>query len=377
MAAGSAAPAVAAGSTAIPGDPVADVATFGWRDAILGAARLVRDRPALIGVGLLGFLARGGQVAFLLPIVALPTPIGIANFIGGTALTGAGASEGLVRLIVTGVLLVIVAVVAGISLGAAADVLLGREAIAFALERQAGVVTEADRRAIEREARARLPLDAGLLGRVVLVRAIALLPVAAATAWATARLVAAGYHQLILPDDLRVPLALRILLEAIDGAVVVLIVWLGAEFVGGLAVRHVLVGGRSVPGAFLAALTDLVRRPGTTIATFLLGTAGLLLVAGPTLVLAAALWSRLQSLLADDVLVLLLLPATFLFVLVWAGGLVAIGAVSTWRGLAGGIDVLRGKRLAQRVSVVWRALAPGSESSVVATPSGPVGLEER
>jgi hypothetical protein len=57
------------------------------------------------------------------------------------------------------------------------------------------------------------------------------------------------------------------------------------------------------------------------------------------------LWSRLQSLLADDVPVLLLLPATFVFVLVWTGGLVAVGIVAAWRSIAGTLDVARGGRI--------------------------------
>jgi hypothetical protein len=177
--------------------------------------------------------------------------------------------------------------------------------------------------------------------QVFLIRLVTLAPVALAVAWGTARLVAAGYHQLILPDDLAVPLGLRILFEALDAAVVVLAVWLVSEWIGGMAVRHVVVSGRSVPMAFVEALAGIVRRPLTSVATYVLGVGALAVTAGPTLMIAAMVWSRLQALLADDVTILLLVPATLVFVLVWGGGLLAVGAVVGWRSILGNLDVLR------------------------------------
>ncbi len=317
------------------------VVAIGWREAMRAAVAAVRERPALIGVGLLGFLARGGLVAFLLPIVVLPTPTGISNFIGGTALTGAGASDPLIRLIAAGIALVVAIVLAGVVLGAVADVLLARAALAFGLAQAGGSVTAEGRDAAEREAAATIRVSPSLVGQLVAVRLIALIPVALAVAWGTARLVAAGYHQLILPDDLTVPLALRILLEALDAAVVVIVVWLAAELVGGVAVRDVILGRRSAPAAIVAAIAGLVRRPVTSVATYVLGLMALALVAGPTLLGAAVLWGRLQAMLSDDVHVLVALPVTFVFVVVWGGGLALTGAVTAWRSVFGSLDVLR------------------------------------
>jgi hypothetical protein len=314
---------------------------MGWRAAMATAASVVRRRPVLAAVGLLGFLARGGLVAFLLPIVALPTAIGIANFIGGTALTGSGASDGLIRLIVAVVALVVGSLAVGAVLGAIADVLLAREAIAAATAFRDGLVTEPGRARAMAAAVAATHVTPWLVGRLLVVRAFALLPVGLAIAWAATRLVAAGYHQLILPDDLTLPLAVRILLEALDAAVVVLVVWLVAEWVGGAAARQVIVGRRSTGAAFAVAVAGIVRRPLTSLATYGLGVVGLAVAAGPALLVAAVLWSRLQALLADDVPALLLLPATFVFVLVWTGGLAAVGVVTAWRSAAGTLDVLR------------------------------------
>ena len=67
----------------------------------------------------------------------------------------------------------------------------------------------------------------------------------------------------------------------------------------------------------------------------------LALVAGPTLLGAAVLWGRLQAMLSDDVHVLVALPVTFVFVVVWGGGLALTGAVTAWRSVFGSLDVLR------------------------------------
>lgn len=300
----------------------------------------------------MGFLARGGLVLFALPIVVLPTPIGISIFLGGTALTGSGASDGLILLIVAGVLLVMGLVAAGLVIEAFADVVLGREAATFARDR-AGEAAPGRRHpepvaagwavtgTLDRDHQPVEPGFSSMLGRLVILRAMTLVPIAFAVAWATSRLVAAAYHQLILPDDLTIPLAVRILVEAVDAAVVVVVVWLVAELFGGIVVRHVILGGRSAAGAAAAAIRQVARRPLTAVVTFILGVLGLVITAGPLLLLAAALWSRLQALLADDAPAVQLLPATFVFVLVWAGGLVVVGTVVTWRGLLGSLDLLR------------------------------------
>ncbi len=369
---------ITARSSAASAEPAATSAriprpgVIGWRDSVRAATATLRERPAVIGVGLLGFLARGGLVAFLLPVVALPTPIGISTFIGGTALTGSGASEGLVRLIALGIAIVAGAIALGTVLGAIADVLLVREGVAAARVLERGAVTDHRREAIRREVAAVIAVRPGLMTSLLLVRALTLLPVALAVAWGTTRLVAAGYHQLILPDNLTLPLGLRILIEALDAAVVVVAVWLGAELVGGIAVRQVIVHNRSATTSLVLAVIGLVRRPVTTAATFILGVAGLAIAAGPPLLLAAAMWSRLQAFLADDVAILLLLPATFIFVSVWGAGLLTVGVVASWRGILGTLDVVR----AGPVNVVMSG-PPDLDSSGLVAALPEVGLPGR
>jgi hypothetical protein len=373
------------GGMAGDGTPVAQAGTaplrMTWMEAAIAAAAVVRNRPALVAVGLLGFLARGGLALFLLPIVVLPTPIGISNVIGGTALTGSGASDGLVRLIVAVVLLVLGLVALGVVVGAKADVMLARATLAALRE---GPGREESGRAVTGAARAGAgwsPADAGsdagppgsgsLVARLAVVRIVVLVPVAAAATWAASRLVAAGYHELILPDDLSVPLPIRILVGALDAAAVLTAVWLLAELLGGLAVRHVILTRRSIPGAIAASIAGCVRRPLTTGATWFLGLVVLIVTAGPTLVLAAALWNRLQVLLADAAPVVLLVPATFVFVLVWGGGLLLVGAGVTWRSVLGNLDMLRAGPTA---GAAGPAGAAGSAGAAGAGPAHPVAF---
>ena len=44
-----------------------------------------RERPALWIVALCGFLARGGIVLLVLPMIPLPSTVGMATFVGPTS----------------------------------------------------------------------------------------------------------------------------------------------------------------------------------------------------------------------------------------------------------------------------------------------------
>src|SRR5687767_650785 len=48
-----------------------------WSGGLVSALLLTLERPTDWAIALAGFLARGGLIAFLLPIVVVPTPAGI------------------------------------------------------------------------------------------------------------------------------------------------------------------------------------------------------------------------------------------------------------------------------------------------------------
>jgi hypothetical protein len=224
--------------------------------------------------------------------------------------------------------------------GAVADVLMMRAAMVVKL---GGGSAAQGLDLVDRDAAHRIPLAGQVVLRVTLVRLIALVPAALAGAWAASRLVATTYHQLILPDDLAMPLALRALRDAADAAAVVVVIWLVGEFVGGLAARHLIARGGWTLAAFSRSLAAAVRRPGASLATFVLPTVSVAALAAPVLIASTILWSQLQGLLADDSAVLLIVPVTFLFVAVWGGGLLLVGLVATWRGLLASLETLRSR----------------------------------
>jgi hypothetical protein len=309
---------------------------LGWRASAVIAASAIRAQPGLIGPGLLGFLSRGGLVLFLVPILVLPTPAGIGTFIGGTALTGAGATDSLIRLVVAIAISALIGMIAGLVGGSVSDVLLMRAAASARIERQHGD----DPVAADEEALRRVPLDAAIVARLTVVRLISILPLAILGGYGAARLGSAIYHQLILPEDLDVPLAFRALREAADGVAAAIVGWLISDWIGALATRWLLAEDGWLLAAFPHSCRLLVRRPLTSLATFLLPTLLLIVAAVPILFASAALWSDVQALLADTNVVLAL-PLTMAFVAVWGGGLLLIGVIASWRGVFGALDTLR------------------------------------
>jgi len=58
-----------------------------WGAGLAAALLVILPRPASWIVGLAAFLVRGGILLFLLPIVVLPSPVGLANILGPTVAT--------------------------------------------------------------------------------------------------------------------------------------------------------------------------------------------------------------------------------------------------------------------------------------------------
>lgn len=299
-----------------------------WLAATRASALLLAERPGLVVVGLAGFLARGGVLLFVLPFVTLPTPVGIANWIGPTSITASGPAERLVWLIAAIVAVLIAGLVIGTVLGAFADLALFRAAAGPARTR----------------AGSRRGVDASLLlARLVLIRLLALLPLALALAWSAQRFGAATYRELILPDELVTPLVLRVLDRTRDALAVVIVAWLAGELIGGIAVRHHLRRGDPVPLALLRPALDLVRRPITTFATFIVGAILPLVAVAPPLVLGWFLFGGVRWAVGEGGIVAQLV-ATTLFVAVWAAALGLAGLVAAWRSLLGSFEVLRAAR---------------------------------
>ncbi len=298
---------------------VAGAMRAGWVRTARAAATAGLGRPELWPLALLAFLLRGGLALHLAPIVVVPSIVGLATFIGPTALTPAGPSEAFGRFL-AGLLAGLAAwlVVGGLVAAAAELALVGR------------TLPSAGRR-----------VTLGLAVRALVVRFAVLLPLVAALAWGLPRIVGAAYRELTLPSDTAAPVALRVLRDVPEVVLLVLLAWLAGETVGGIAVRRLALFGEGAATALRGALRHVVARPATTLATVALTACGSTVLVLPGLVVAALAWQRLGRALAagsDPVAISLL---TALFVAAWLLGLVLAGAAASWRSLAWTFEVGR------------------------------------
>lgn len=266
-------------------------------------------RSDLWSAALAAFLLRGGIALVALPILVLPSTVGVATFFGPTSVTPAGPSPSLVAF----------AVAAGA--GLLAWGLLGGLAAAAA---EAALV----RRALDIDAG---PASLRTCARIVLARAVASLPIVLALGWAGPRLVAAAYAQLTHPADPSVAFAVRVVGDAPDALVALAAGWLVANALGAVATRRIVLCGDGAFGAVGRAVRRLVGDPLGSLAAALAGTALVGVVLGPALAASRTLWGEAALALdAGSTPAAALLVAGF--VVAWSGALVGAGILGSWHG---------------------------------------------
>jgi hypothetical protein len=296
---------------------------------MVAAGLTTLGRPALWVLALAGFLARGGIVAFLLPIVALPSPSGVANVIA-PALTSFAfglVSRSFVEIVAALVALLVGWIVLGGLVGVWADVELVRAASADEELAIGG--------------RYVVPPGRTTVVRAFGVRLLSHLPLAAALAWGAARIVQAAYAELVTPFEVITPLFIRVLGDVPDAIAAIVTLWLLGEAAGGLAVRHIVLGRKSAAASVRDGWLDLVRRPRSSLGT-LLATDVAVGVAVVSSALAAGVvwsWVRLAILGRDG-------PAQIgaaigVLVAVWLGGLLLTSVAVAWRSVAWTAEWLR------------------------------------
>jgi hypothetical protein len=293
-----------------------------WGGVIVAAFVVVLVRPGTWALGLAGFLARGGVVLLALPILALPTPSGLQNVLGGplsTLIFGA-PSPTLIAVMVGAGVGAVVLLIAGTLAGAWAE----RAGIALALR----VGEEEDLVPPWRG-----PMGGDLL-RIACLRLLGLVPLAIALLLAWPTIYAASYRELLLPFELQTPLIVRILRLVPEALLGVALAWVLGEAAASVAVRRMLLQRRAFLTSWLVGYIDLVRRPHRVLGTALLTTAVFVLLVGPALVAAAYAWNTVRALTADGADPLLVFVAILLFTGLWLGGLVLAGAVAAFRNAA-------------------------------------------
>ena len=300
------------------------------------ASAVVASRPRLWVFALLAFLARGGLVALVIPMLVLPTFVGLSNTVGPTSVTAAGPTPRLVAMVATWLGVALGAIVGGTLIAAAAEVALHRAAVAPGADRAVSgfpprVIAARDGTAPAAVTAATAPTTRGIVLRVAMVRLVLLLPVAIALAAAVPAWVQVAYRELLLPTDLAIPLPVRVIAGAPLPAAVVIAAWLAAEVLGGLAARRVALHGSSVAGSLRAAAGDVASAPVSASLTLTLAIGGTLLVLVPAVVVVGAAWDHARIALVDGTDAAGIILTTLVLVAAWAGCLAVAGIAAAWR----------------------------------------------
>ncbi|MFL5777840.1 MAG: hypothetical protein ACJ761_02750 [Chloroflexota bacterium] len=300
--------------------------------ALAGSFLAAIARPESWVLALGSFLIRGGIVLFVIPIWMVPTPVGLANVVAPTitSFVFGGISPTFVAFVAASVTAFIGWVVlAGL--------------ISARFERELILMFAADEEAVEVPVR---PVGhPGAAWRVLAVRLIAYLPLVAAVAFASTRIVQVTYLELTDPSDVGVPVELRVLRRVPEAVINIVAAWSIGEIVGSLAARQVVLARRSVLRALLAAIAEVVRHPISTLVTYIVPTATLLVVTVPMAIVAGLAWDRLRVALgAARTEPIAAVGFVVVFVAVWSSAIVVAGALSAWRSAAWTTEVVRLQR---------------------------------
>ena len=310
----------------------------GWARGVRDATALVAARPDLWLFGLIAFLARGGVLLVLAPIVTLPTFINIVNTVGPTSVTAA----------------VVATALAGIAAAAWAETAGYRAAVAPDPDDPAsGLLDSAARRA--------LPTGASVAMRVATVRMVMLAPVLAAVAYGVPAYVSVAYGELVNPSNLSVPLPFRVLAGAPLPSALLVAAWLLGEVVGGLAARRVVLRGAGVVRAVAGGLADLFRAPHLGLLTTALGVAGSVLVLLPALLLTGFAWEEARVALGGGGDGLMVLVTTLILAGAWGLTLVVAGGSAAWRSALWTVEVIRRSGVTIRRPPSSEGLSSGGE----------------
>jgi hypothetical protein len=307
--------------------------------AILASLLVTIGRPAWWLAALAGFLVRGGFVAIILPIVLLPSPLALSNMVAPVLVPVALGRIGLEAIAIFGGAVVVLSawILVGGWIGAATDLLLIREAAAAAADEGVGPRLEPAPAAVG---------DRAILGRLLSARLVALLPLAAAIAIGIVRIVTITYDELTRPVEVTTPLVFRVAAGAAVELIVIVVTWLLGDLVGGLAARRIVLDGAPPVSAVIAAAGDVLRRPRSTLGTWLVTSGLLVWILGGTIAAASIGWTRVIVVLSDRPIDS---PAVaisvLLFVAIWLAALALGGLFAALRSSVQTFEYVRWRTL--------------------------------
>lgn len=285
---------------------------------LVAALSVTIARPSTWPLALGAFLLRGGSVLVMLPIVVLPTPVGIGNLLAPAVMSISLGSLP-AGLVITSVGLGVgfaIWVVAGGWLAAA----LEAEGIRLVADAQGGRTVVSPRPRVA--------------ARILAARLACLLPLAMVLAVGTVRIVFVTYAELVLPSDTTSPIAIRVLRDAPDVPLVVALAWMAGEIVAAVAARRIVLAGEGVRAALRTGVARSVRHPMPALARFWLPLVALVawLIAAGFVVTTA--WRAVGDRLAaaqDPIGLFVAMLLVAILVGSWLVGLLLIGVVTAWR----------------------------------------------
>ena len=317
------------------------------RSGVFFASLLVSlGRPSWWLLALAGFLARGGILLAILPIVNLPSPLVLSNLAAPVIVPLAlgHVDEGVLAAIAVAVGGLLAWLIVGGLIGAATDLALIRDGLAAAGEE--GVTRRDAGDAEDVNAGSTLRREelggVGLVVRIFAVRLLAHLPFAAVLAIGTFGIVQVAYAELTRPANVDTPLVLRVVAAAAWPIVAIVIAWFGGELAGGIAARRIVLAGDGVRAALTGAVAALVRQPRSTVIPAVVMTIPLAVILGGTLGGARVAWLRADGALTDpriDAIALVVALGTL--IVIWLAALVLIGVVTAARSAALTFEAVR------------------------------------
>ena len=305
-----------------------------WGAGLAASLLVVLPRPATWIVALASFLVRGGILLFLAPIVVTPSPVGLANILGPTITTFwlGGMSLGFA----TAVMAIFAAFFAWLVIGGLVAAVTERDLIELvAADDELGAGGTIPRPSGSRRS--------GRIWRIVLLRLAAYVPLALALGYGSLRLVQATYRELTLPSDVVTPIVWRVIATVPEAVIAILVTWALGETLGSLGARRIVVWGQSLDRAYFGAWADLLRRPLSTIGTFVLPTVVMALLIAPIVLASGVAWNFLRTELATaaGANAALLLLSMLTFVAIWSAGLLVAGLAAAWRSATWTVELVR------------------------------------
>ena len=281
--------------------------------------------PATWPLGLAVFLLRGGLLLVVLPIVVLPSPVGLGNFLAPTLMSVVfqGLSIEVVAILSVAVLAIVTWVVVGGLVAASLEAEAARIVAAGDIATDGGAT---------RVGPGPVTPHRSVAVRILVARLIAHLPTGVASLWGSVRLVDVAYRELTSPDDVTSPIVLRVLAGAPEVTVALVVAWALGELTGGLATRRIVLDGSPTAAALRDAVMVATRRPLGLFAGFVVPLAGLVLVVLPSTIAASIAWSAVRVAMRSPGELVFGTLAVMLFVSVWILGLLLIGVMTAWRG---------------------------------------------